>query len=87
MTNFLLREKNIFMMELLLEALNFYHFTQEKYIQWPIVRRHHRLDSQEKGREWFLRQILDQILLSMQIRIAWRLLANHNSSCLISQFS
>lgn len=40
-------------MELLLEALNFYHFTQEKYIQWPIVRRHHRLDSQEKGREWF----------------------------------
>lgn len=54
MTNFLLREKNIFMMELLLEALNFYHFNQEKYIQWPIVRRHHRLDSEEKGREWFL---------------------------------
>ena len=36
---------------------------------------------------WFLWQILDQIVLSMQIRIVWRLLANHNNSWLISQFS
>ena len=39
MTKFLLREKNNFMMELLLEALNFYQFTQVKYIQLPIVRK------------------------------------------------
>ena len=32
-------------------------------------------------------QILEQIVLSMQIRIAWRLLANHDNSWLISQFS
>lgn len=39
MTKFLLYENNNFIEELLLEALNFYHFTQVKYIQLPIVRK------------------------------------------------
>ena len=39
MTNFLLREKNNFIEELPLEALNFYHFAQVKYIQSPIARK------------------------------------------------
>ena len=39
MTKFLPREKNNFIVKLLLEALNFYHFNQVKYIQSPIARK------------------------------------------------